>query len=59
MDKSQKAIESWCGSNASRTSFKRGYSLEESAAMIRVMRETNGDGGPWFKQYAAKNKLLD
>ena len=58
MDKSQKAIEAWHGSNASRSSYVRGYSLEESATMIRVMRETKGEGGPWFKEYAEKNNLL-
>lgn len=35
-----------------------GYSRVEGRVMGRVMRETDGDGGPWFYQYAIKNNLL-
>lgn len=35
-----------------------GYSRAEGRVMGRVMRETEGDGGPWFYQYAIKKGLL-
>lgn len=34
------------------------FSLCEYYAMRRVMKETEGRGGPWFEQYAIKKGLL-
>jgi len=36
-----------------------GISRSESAAMRRVMEETNGDGGPWFYRHAIMSGLIN
>lgn len=58
MDKSQKAIEIWKMKGYKRIFWKLGISKGESKTMRKVMRETKGEGGPWFKEYSEKNNLL-
>ena len=56
--RADKAINLWKGATCNKVFRGMGISKPEIAAMRCVMRETDGDGGPWFEWYAKKNNLL-
>lgn len=59
MDRAERAIGIWQMKGYKRIFWKLGVSKEERKTMRKVMRETDGDGGPWFYQYAIKKGLID
>lgn len=58
MDRAEKAIKLWPVSTDRKRLANIGVNREEMWTMRKVMRESNGNGGPWFKEYAEKNNLL-
>lgn len=53
-----RSIDLWFAPKKDRNLRKLGIRKSESLDMRKVMRETDGEGGPWFYQYAIKKGLL-
>jgi hypothetical protein len=57
--RAEKSIALWKGAADKRVRRELGVSNDEMACMRAVMRDTDGNGGPWFYQYAIRKGLID
>ncbi len=58
MTRAEKAISVRVRSQGYVNYKENGYSRSENMTMKKVMKETDGYGGPWFGQFSIRKGLL-